>query len=433
MKNKLLVMLIVAAALFITVSAVYAFTMGSIDATWGAIDTNSADGAAWATGPAAGSTDYDNPTATTTNAANLLSVQNQVTFDWNQVRYGSPTTFGDKSGFGFVGRATVGDSPAENVPFLVGQFCHFNNPISATNLLSYVPLNIQVNNIGCTAPYDLVGSANMAFTYIFNLDETGNTPNICNAGSYGTGNCLCREEGVFFDTYYESCPYGPGSANWPTDGGTYCVEDGDPYPEGGTIGAVGDLNYNGCADRVNITQSVTSAQFECVDDLNTPDPADNVSKKYTVSLLGFIKKTAASCPTNPTNLSNNLVYTAEGQDNCYCAYAAVTSEDITPVVLKDLKAESTAGGILVSWQTTTEINNLGFNLFRADSLYGSRVQLNDQPINSELTNPGNPFGGHYEFLDKSGAVGVTYYYWLEDIPADSSFVPELFGPVSAVR
>jgi len=186
---------------------------------------------------------------------------------------------------------------------------------------------------------------------------------------------------------------------------------------------------------VTITKSVTSAEFECVDDLDNLDPLDNVSKKYTVSLLGFIEKTTpgAACPTDPTNIQNNLVYTAEGQDNCYCVYAAVTSEDITPVILKDLKAESTAGGILVSWQTTTEINNLGFNLYRAKSLYGSRVQLNDQPINGELANPGNPFGGHYEYLDKTGDVGMTYYYWLEDIPADSSYVPELFGPVSAVR
>jgi len=439
MKNKLLIVLSVAAALFITVSTVYAFTMGSIDVTWGLIDTDGADRDTWATGPAAGSTDFDSPNYLDGDPGDHETVQNLIPFDWNQVRYGEPagtvSGFGGQSGFGFLGRSTVGDSPAENVPFYVGQFCHFNNPIYSNDTsLDYVPLDIEVANLGCTAPYELVSPTSMAFTYVFNLDETGNNPTTCTFWDYGNGDCLCMYGSGWDATYRNRCPYGPGSLNWPADGGTYCTGTGDPYGAEGP-GTVGDLNYAGCADEVTITKSVTSAEFECVDDLDNLDPLDNVSKKYTVSLLGFIEKTTpgAACPTDPTNIQNNLVYTAEGQDNCYCVYAAVTSEDITPVILKDLKAESTAGGILVSWQTTTEINNLRFNLYRAKSLYGSRVQLNDQPINGELANPGNPFGGHYEYLDKTGDVGMTYYYWLEDIPADSSYVPELFGPVSAVR
>jgi len=42
-------------------------------------------------------------------------------------------------------------------------------------------------------------------------------------------------------------------------------------------------------------------------------------------------------------------------------------------------------------------------------------------------------GATYEFLDETAAVGVTYYYWLEDVPLESGVTPGIYGPISAVR
>ena len=430
MKKKFWKILGISFISLIVVTAVYAFAIGSIDATWGLIDTNGATGQTWATGPSASSTAYDSPTSTTTDTTDLKNFQDTVTFDWNQVRYGSTDgDFSKKSGFGFLGRASVGEAPGQNVPFLVGQFCHFNNPISPPgNAFENVPLNIELKGIGCEPPYVLDGPENLSFQYIFNLDETTNEPTGCDSGNYGIGECLCRYRALWWNTYRNRCDYGrPGDHNWPSNGGTYCYADGDPYPQGGTVGQPGDLNYEGCADKVSITKSTISQSFDCV------HPTEQITKTYYLSLLGFIKP-AGDCPESPTGLdfSNNLVYTAEKTNNCYCLYAAVTDSQITPVTLKDLAATGVEDGILISWETVTETNNLGFNIMRAESVDGEQVQINPELIMSDLA-PGDMFGSAYEYLDKTAVEGVTYYYWLVDVPLDSGDLPGIHGPVSAVR
>jgi len=415
----------------LVVSSVYAFTMGTIDATWGLIDTTGASNQQWATGPDASSTDYDDYTSRTTNSSNHETTQNSVTFDWNQVRYGS-STFGSGSGFGFLGRDEVGVAPALNDPFLVGQFCHFNNPVSANDPMEYVPLNINITDIGCESPYVLDGVDDLSFQYIFNLDETTNTPDTCSSGSYGTGSCLCRQGTQGNRTYRNRCPYGPGSPNWPSNGGTYCYADGRTPNPGGIYGAPGDLNYNGCADMVEITTSTVVEDFDCV--YQDPD-AGKITLTYTISLLGFIQKPASgSCPAtvDKDSLSHNRVYTAEQTDNCYCVYAAVTSSQITPVTVQNLDAINVEEGIRISWETVTETNNLGFNIMRAESLDGAQTQVNPELIMSEIA-PGDAFGASYEFLDETVEAGKTYYYWLIDVPLNSIDLPGVYGPVMVER
>lgn len=113
-------------------------------------------------------------------------------------------------------------------------------------------------------------------------------------------------------------------------------------------------------------------------------------------------------------------------------YAAFTKGQITPVVLKSLSATAVENGILVAWETATEVNNLGFNIYRAELVDGERAKINPELIMSKLA-PGDLFGATYEFLDESAAIGVTYYYWLEDVPLESGVTPGIYGPISAVR
>lgn len=425
MKKIFWKLLVIGLVSLLVVSSVYAFTMGSIDGTWGLINGGSgASNQRWATGPSASSTNYDNPTTTTTNASDHETVQNSVTYDWNQVRYGS-NSFAEGSGFGFLGRTSVGEAPALNVPFLVGQFCHFNNPVGASNGMAYVPLNINVTDIACEDDYELEGEEDdLSFQYIFNLDETTNDPGWCIF--HGYGNCLCKGDGIIPNN---RCKYGPGSTNWPSDGGTYCSGADVPY-SGGPAGAPGDLNYNGCADMVSITTSNVTKEFTCVSKI------DNTFKQtYTVSLLGFTKKPASGgCPVteNESNLVPNQVYTAEETDNCYCVYAAVTKEQITPVIVRNLDAVNVEEGILVSWETVTETNNFGFNIMRAESVDGAQTQINPELIMSDIA-PGDAFGASYEFLDETVEADKTYYYWLIDVPLNSIDLPGVYGPVIVER
>jgi hypothetical protein len=99
----------------------------------------------------------------------------------------------------------------------------------------------------------------------------------------------------------------------------------------------------------------------------------------------------------------------------------------TAVSLVSLTATPAGSAILVEWETATEIDNLGFNLYRASSEDGPRVQLNGSLIPSQA--PGSQAGAAYAYLDETSAPGINYY-WLEAM--DTRGVTTLHGPVSAV-
>jgi hypothetical protein len=82
----------------------------------------------------------------------------------------------------------------------------------------------------------------------------------------------------------------------------------------------------------------------------------------------------------------------------------------------------------VQWETAQEIDNLGFNLYRADTLTGTQSRLNEALIPSQA--PGSPVGAVYDWLDADGLeAGQTYYYWLEAVSVHG--VTTRHGPVSA--
>jgi hypothetical protein len=97
------------------------------------------------------------------------------------------------------------------------------------------------------------------------------------------------------------------------------------------------------------------------------------------------------------------------------------------VTLASFAAAPAGKAIQVTWDTASEIDTLGFNLYRADAINGTRLQLNSGLIPSQI--PGSPMGASYQFADTSALAGVTYYYWLEDV--DATGMGSLHGPVSA--
>lgn len=68
--------------------------------------------------------------------------------------------------------------------------------------------------------------------------------------------------------------------------------------------------------------------------------------------------------------------------------------------------------LVIQWTTESELDIIGFNLYRADSPDGEFVK-----INQELIPPSaDPFvGGEYEFVDEGVQRGLTYYYQLETV------------------
>jgi len=96
------------------------------------------------------------------------------------------------------------------------------------------------------------------------------------------------------------------------------------------------------------------------------------------------------------------------------------------VDLISFSASSGNGTIELTWETAAEIDNLGFNVYRAGSADGVRSRINSALIPSQA--PGSAVGATYTFVDESASPGVTYYYWLEDV--DIYGVATVHGPVS---
>jgi len=85
------------------------------------------------------------------------------------------------------------------------------------------------------------------------------------------------------------------------------------------------------------------------------------------------------------------------------------------VTITDFHAEGHSDRVQVFWETATETDNAGFNLYRDTSPGGSfGLKLNGTLIPSQVP-PGSPVGASYQFTDSNVEPGVTYYYKLEAI------------------
>ena len=80
--------------------------------------------------------------------------------------------------------------------------------------------------------------------------------------------------------------------------------------------------------------------------------------------------------------------------------------------------------ILVEWDTASEINTLGFNIYRSDSINGERIRINEYVI---PTSADPLIGGHYKFIDEYITPGKIYYYYLEEVGMDGYL--SLSGPI----
>jgi hypothetical protein len=104
---------------------------------------------------------------------------------------------------------------------------------------------------------------------------------------------------------------------------------------------------------------------------------------------------------------------------------AIASGAPLAVTLADFTAEGQAGQVLVSWETVSELDNAGFNLYRSDSAVEPQALLGYTPSQA----PGSTQGAAYSYVDADVEAGQTYWYWLEAV--DLAGATTLHGPVSA--
>ena len=98
----------------------------------------------------------------------------------------------------------------------------------------------------------------------------------------------------------------------------------------------------------------------------------------------------------------------------------------TLITLSSFTITPSKRSVLFEWTTESEIDNAGFNLYRAEAENGEYVKINPSliPAKGSATS-----GATYQFVNENVRNRITYYYKLEDI--DLSGKGTMHGPVSA--
>jgi hypothetical protein len=98
----------------------------------------------------------------------------------------------------------------------------------------------------------------------------------------------------------------------------------------------------------------------------------------------------------------------------------------TAVELVSFEATPLDAAVELTWETASELNNLGFQVYRSRAYDGDYERVSPQAI------PGlgsSPAGASYRYVDPGLGNGVTYFYKLEDI--ETTGARTFHGPVSA--
>jgi hypothetical protein len=200
-----------------------------------------------------------------------------------------------------------------------------------------------------------------------------------------------------------------------------------------------------------ITVSVNSSDGTCTNcrlgfwfDWNNDGDLDDPGESYNVPISYGSNQTVNFDIPEPTVGSKVYLRNVYARFRLYDQYAGSPSpiglvlngevEDYffqnnpTAVELLSFTATGTKGAIVLDWETATEVNNAGFNLYRGTRADRPRTKLNAELIPSNVY-PGSPIGTRYQYTDTALKPRVTYYYWLEDV--DIYGVATLHGPARA--
>jgi len=153
-----------------------------------------------------------------------------------------------------------------------------------------------------------------------------------------------------------------------------------------------------------------------------PAPSQDEEAQWVVT----INVTLAAGSQENTVTVNTLTFDRNLTNNTSRATCDPTEVDL----LSFTATPDRPGGIVtLAWTTASEINNLGFNLYRATAPDGERTLINPELIASQA--PGGVGGATYTYIDP--IVGkdrsAAYYYWLESV--DFYDGKSLEGPVEA--
>lgn len=127
----------------------------------------------------------------------------------------------------------------------------------------------------------------------------------------------------------------------------------------------------------------------------------------------------------PVDISSNNFSSDDAVSTGSVWYLALGTTDISdnplPVQLAAFEALADFGKVTLNWTTASELDNLGFNIYRADADENNWQQINSQLIAGQ----GNTAQStDYSFVDSKVVGGETYHYKLESVSTNGLRVDE---------
>jgi len=84
----------------------------------------------------------------------------------------------------------------------------------------------------------------------------------------------------------------------------------------------------------------------------------------------------------------------------------------TPVELTSFNTITEPGKVVIKWITQSETENLGFHLYRCESIDGEKKRITDEMIDGAINSQSR---NDYQWVDTQIEDNKVYYYWLADV------------------
>lgn len=110
---------------------------------------------------------------------------------------------------------------------------------------------------------------------------------------------------------------------------------------------------------------------------------------------------------DPSDKSNLTISQAEFDEQ---PADTINNGDITlPVELSSFTAQTWTNKIIIEWITKSEVNHLGWNIYRSENKAGHFIKINSNLIKAKAQ------AASYQYIDENIIPDQTYFYYLEDI------------------